>query len=120
LAFGSDWYVAPATPLEGIDAAVNRRTLDGKHPDGWVPSQRISPEEALRAYTGGCAYAAFQEGMLGSLEPGKLADLVVLDRNIVEGDRDKIADAKVELTMVGGRIVYERAKGENNESRSAP
>lgn len=120
LAFGSDWHVAPATPLEGIDGAVNRRTLDGKHPDGWVPEQKISAEEALRAYTVGAAYAAFREDSIGSLEPGKLADLVVLDRNIVEGSSDEIADARVELTMVGGRIVYERPKGDDNESPSAP
>ena len=118
LAFGSDWYVAPATPIEGIDAAANRRTLDGKHPDGWVPAQKISAEEALRAYTVGAAYAAFREDSLGSLEAGKLADLVVLDRNIVEGSSDEIAGARVNLTMVGGRIVYERPKGENSESKN--
>ncbi|WP_198421866.1 amidohydrolase [Lacipirellula parvula] len=117
LAFGSDWYVAPATPLEGIDAAVNRRTLDGKHPDGWVPAQKISPSEALQAYTSGGAYAAFREHDLGTLEAGKLADLVILDRNIVEGNPNEIADARVDLTMAGGRIVYKRKNGENNEAR---
>lgn len=117
LAFGSDWYVAPATPLEGIDAAVNRRTLDGKHPEGWVPAQKISPAEALQAYTSGGAYAAFREADLGTLEAGKLADLVIVDRNIVEGNRDEIADARIDLTMVGGRIVYKRENGENNEAR---
>ena len=76
--------------------------------------------EALRAYTKDAAYAAFREGDLGTLEAGKLADLVVIDRNIVEGDPDAIADAKVELTMVGGRIVYERTKGEDDKSRPAP
>lgn len=115
LAFGSDWFVAPATPLEGIDAAVNRRTLDGQHPDGWVPAQKISAVEALRAYTSGAAYSAFREKDLGTLEAGKLADLVIFDRNIVEDGPDSIAGAKVELTMVGGRIVYERPDGENSE-----
>ena len=120
LAFGSDWPVAPATPLEGIDAAVNRRTLDGEHPDGWVPAQKISAEEALRAYTSGAAHSAFREKDLGTLEAGKLADLVIIDRNIVEDGPDSIAGAKVELTMVGGRIVYEGEKGENGESTSRP
>ena len=79
LAFGSDWFVAPPTPLEGIYAAVTRRTIDGKNPDGWVPQQKITVEEALRAYTIDAAYAGFSETKLGSLEPGKLADIVVLE-----------------------------------------
>jgi len=108
LAFGSDWFVAPPTPLEGIDAAVHRRTLDGKHPQGWVPSQKISVQEALVAYTRDAAYAGFAEDKLGTLEPGKLADLVILDRNIIE-ETDQIGEANIELTMVGGRVVYERA-----------
>src|SRR5207245_7456144 len=70
LAFGSDWPVAPATPLEGIYAAVTRRTLDDKHPGGWVPAQKITVEEALRAYTSGAAYATFEENEKGSLTPG--------------------------------------------------
>src|SRR5438094_2927136 len=80
VAFGSDWPVAPVSPLLGIDAAVNRRTLEGKHPEGWFPAQRITVAEALEAYTRTAAYAAFQERDLGTLEPGKLADLVVLSR----------------------------------------
>jgi predicted amidohydrolase YtcJ len=107
LAFGSDWYVAPATPLEGIDAAVNRRTLDGEHPDGWVPEQKITPAEALRAYTSGAAYAGFAEEELGTLEVGKLADLVVIDRNILETGGD-LSKARIKLTMVGGKVIFER------------
>jgi predicted amidohydrolase YtcJ len=106
MAFGSDWYVAPATPLEGIDAAVNRRTLDGKNPDGWVPEQKIAAEDALRAYTSGAAQAGFQEASRGTIEVGKLADLVVIDRDVLKDDAD-IAGAKVKLTMVGGKIVFE-------------
>jgi predicted amidohydrolase YtcJ len=110
MAFGSDWFVAPATPLEGIDAAVTRRTLDGKHPDGWVPDQKISAEDALAAYTLGAAYAGFQEANRGTIEVGKLADLVVIDRDILSPDEREIGKANVTTTMVGGKIVYEREK----------
>jgi len=109
LAFGSDWSVAPLSPILGIDAAVNRRTLDGKHPSGWFPEQRIGVAEAVEAYTLTAAYAAFQEKDRGSLVVGKLADLVVLSRDILaEGERDRIAEAEVALTVVGGKVVYER------------
>ena len=106
LAFGSDWYVAPPTPLEGIYAAVTRRTLDDKNPDGWVPAQKITVEEALRAYTATAAYASFDESRTGVLMPGRLADLVMLDRNIFEIPPDQIRHAKVELTAVGGKVVH--------------
>jgi predicted amidohydrolase YtcJ len=108
LAFGSDWPVAPATPLEGIYAAVTRRTLDDKHPDGWVPEQKITVEEALRAYTTGAAYATFEENEKGSLSPGKLADIVIIDRDLTKIPAHTIRDAKVEYTVVGGRVVYDR------------
>lgn len=109
VAFGSDWSVAPIHPLLGIDGAVNRRTLDGKHPGGWFPEQRITVAEAIEAYTLTSAYAAFQEKDRGSLEPGKLADLVVLSRDILaDSERDRIARTDILLTMVGGRIVYEK------------
>jgi predicted amidohydrolase YtcJ len=109
VAFGSDWAVAPLNPLLGIDAAVNRRTLDGKHPGGWFPEQKIRVEEAVEAYTLTSAYAAFQEKDRGSLEVGKLADLVVLSRDILDpAERDRIAQAEVLLTVVGGRVVHEK------------
>ncbi|HXH07992.1 MAG TPA: amidohydrolase [Vicinamibacterales bacterium] len=107
LAFGSDWYVAPPSPLEGIYAAVTRRTLDGRHPDGWVAEQKISVEEALRAYTAGGAYASFEEREKGVLSPGRLADFAVIDRDLTAIPPERIRDAKVTLTVVGGRIVYE-------------
>jgi predicted amidohydrolase YtcJ len=116
-AFGSDWFVAPPTPLEGMYAAVTRRTLDGKHPNGWVPGQRITPEEALRAYTAEAAYAAFQEKALGSLEPRKLADLVVVDRDVTQIKPEEIARARVKLTMVGGRIVYQAEAGSRDNGQ---
>ena len=108
LAFGSDWFVAPPTPLEGIYAAVTRRTLDGAHADGWVPEQKIAVEEALRAYTRGTAYAGFADESLGVLSRGRLADLVLLDRDITRVAPETIADAQVVLTVVGGRVVFER------------
>ncbi|MBM3879748.1 MAG: amidohydrolase [Verrucomicrobia bacterium] len=107
LAFGSDWTVAPLNPLLGIAAAVTRRTLDGRHPDGWVPEEKISVLEAVRAYTVGSAYAEFQEHLKGTLAPGKLADAVLLDRNIFEIDPTEIERAKVHMTVLGGRITYE-------------
>jgi putative membrane-bound dehydrogenase-like protein len=106
LAFGSDWSVAPPTPLEGVFAAVTRRTLDGKHPNGWVPQQKISVEDALRAYTRDAAYAGFSESSLGSLEPGKLADIVIIDRDLFQVPAEELADARVSATIVGGKVVY--------------
>ncbi len=108
LAFGSDWFVAPPTPLEGIYAAVTRRTLDGAHPDGWVPDQKITLEEALRAYTSGAAFAGFREADTGTLEVGKLADIAVLSENLFEIEPTGIRDVGVAATVVGGEVVYER------------
>ncbi|NQV13859.1 amidohydrolase [bacterium] len=107
LAFGSDWPVAPATPLEGIYAAVTRRTLDDKNPDGWVPEQKISVEEALLAYTKYAAYASFEEDIKGTLEPGKLADFVVISEDITKVDPIRIRDLQVLETYVGGKQVFD-------------
>jgi predicted amidohydrolase YtcJ len=107
LAFGSDWFVAPPTPLEGIYAAVTRRTLDDAHPAGWVPEQKITVEEALVAYTRSAAFASFEEGIKGTLEAGRLADLVVLDRNLFDVPPETIRDARVLMTVIGGRVVWE-------------
>jgi predicted amidohydrolase YtcJ len=107
LAFGSDWTVAPLNPLEGIKAAVTRQTLDGKHPNGWIPEQKITLDEAIRSYTVGSAYAEFAEKVKGTITPGKLADLVMLDRDIYSGDPTEIDKARVVLTIMDGRVVYE-------------
>lgn len=107
LAFGSDWFVAPPTPLEGIYSAVTRRTLDNKNPDGWVPGQKITVEQALIAYTKNGAYASFEDDIKGTLEPGKLADFVVIDRDITRIDPIKIREAKILQTFVGGKKVYD-------------
>jgi predicted amidohydrolase YtcJ len=109
LAFGSDWFVAPPTPMEGIYAAVTRRTLDDKHPGGWVPAQKISVEESLRAYTIDAAYAAFSETSLGSLEPGKLADMVVLERNLFDVRPEELNTVPIAATIVGGKVMYRKS-----------
>ena len=107
LAFGSDWYVAPPTPLEGIYAAVTRRTLDDKHPDGWVPEQKITVEEALKAYTQGGASASFEEHAKGTIAAGMLADLTVIDRDLRAIPAPEIRHARVVRTIVGGRTVFQ-------------
>jgi predicted amidohydrolase YtcJ len=108
LAFGSDWSVAPPTPIEGIYGAVTRETLDGKHPGGWIPEQKISVEDALRAYTSGAAYASFEEKIKGTLESDKLADFVLIDKDLTAIPPEEIRNAHIMMTVVGGRVVYER------------
>ncbi|HEX6045909.1 MAG TPA: amidohydrolase [Pyrinomonadaceae bacterium] len=114
LAFGTDWTVAPLNPILTIYAAVTRRTIDGKNSKGWVPEQKISVEESVRAYTLGSAYAEFQENVKGSITPGKLADLVILSRDIFKIDPKEIENVEVMLTMVDGRVVYESASRTSN------
>jgi predicted amidohydrolase YtcJ len=106
--FGSDWSVAPVSPIEGIYAAVTRRTLDDANPDGWVPEQKIGVEEALRAYTTAAAHASFEEDKKGMLKPGMLADFVLLDRDLTAIAPARIRDARVLMTVLGGRVVYSR------------
>jgi predicted amidohydrolase YtcJ len=106
LCFGSDWTVAPVNPLLGIYAAVTRRTLDDKNPDGWIPEQKITVEEAVKAYTINNAYAAFEEKEKGSIEEGKLADFVVLNEDIFKIDPVKIKDVTVSMTVFDGNIIY--------------
>ena len=106
LAFGSDWTVAPLSPILGIYAAVTRRTLDGKNPGGWVPAEKVPLEEAVRAYTVNGAWAEFAEARKGSIAPGKLADLVVLDRDIFAIPPEEIDRVTVRMTVFDGRIIY--------------
>ena len=106
LTFGSDWTVAPLKPLEGIYAAVTRRTLDDKNPGGWYPEEKISVEQAVKCYTVNNAYAGFQENKLGMLKKGLLADFVVLDQDIFEIVPEKIRDVKVVQTIVDGKEVH--------------
>jgi hypothetical protein len=112
LSFGSDWTVGPLDPLQGIYAAVTRRTTDGKHPEGWFPGEKLTVEEALRAYTVTNAYAVFEEHEKGVLAPGKLADCVILSDDLFTIDPTHIADTRVLMTVVGGRIVYQRPQTE--------
>lgn len=106
LAFGTDWPVAPLNPLLGIYAAVTRATLDGSNPNGWFPEQRLTVDQALRAYTQGSAYAEFSESEKGTLAPGKLADVVVLSDNPFTVAPEAIKDIHVLTTLVGGKVVY--------------
>lgn len=108
VAFGSDWFVAPPTPIEGIHAAVTRSTLDNKNPNGWFPEQKISVEQALRCYTSNAAYASFDEKKKGSLEVGKLADLVMIDKDIRKIAPQEIKNAQIVMTILGGKVVYKK------------
>lgn len=107
LAFGTDWDVAPLNPLLTVYAAVTRATLDGKNPSGWFPEQKLTVAEAVHAYTMGSAYAEFQEKEKGSIEPGKLADMILLSDDIFSIDPVKIRDVKVLKTIVGGKVIWD-------------
>jgi len=108
LACGSDWYVAPLNPILGIYAGVTRRTLDGKNPEGWYPEQKISLEEVIKGYTINAAYAEFAEGTKGSIEVGKLADIVVLSQNLFQIPPESIPETEVLMTIFNGKIIYRR------------
>jgi predicted amidohydrolase YtcJ len=107
--FGSDWTVAPLNPIVGIYAAVTRRTLDGKNPNGWIPEQKITVEEALRCYTVNNAWAMFRENEIGKIAPGMLADIAVLSEDLFTIPPEKIENVKVDLTIFDGRVISQRA-----------
>jgi hypothetical protein len=111
LTFGSDWTVAPINPLLGIHAAVTRRTTDGANPDGWIPEQKITVQEAIACYTINNAYAVFEENEKGSITVGKLADFTVLDEDILKMNPIGIDRVTVAMTIVGGNTVYEHPSG---------
>jgi hypothetical protein len=108
LAFGSDWTVAPIDPLLGIYAAVTRRTLDGKHPNGWIPQEKITVEEALRAYTSSNAYGIFADTRRGRLAPGYAADFVVLNQDLTAIPPETVDRVAVLSTVIGGKVVFSR------------
>ena len=107
LAFGTDWPVVPLDPAASLHVAVNRQTLGGEPPGGWIPAERLSMAEAVAAWTSGGAYAEHLERHKGALEVGMLADIAVLDRSLADTDASGIKEIKVEATVVGGRLVYE-------------
>jgi predicted amidohydrolase YtcJ len=108
LALGTDWTVAPLNPMLTLYAATTRATLDGKNPNGWVPEQKITIEEAVTAYTAGSAFAEFQERDKGTIARGQLADMVILSDDIFGIAPPRIKDVKVLTTIVGGRVVHQR------------
>ncbi len=107
MAFGSDWPVAPLDPILGVWAAATRATIDGRRPEGWIPEQKISVEDAVRAFTAGGAYAEFAERDKGRLVPGAWADLTVLDMDLFRVPPERVREARVLRTILGGRTVFE-------------
>jgi predicted amidohydrolase YtcJ len=108
LAFGSDWPIVSFDPLLGLNSAVNRATKDGRPPGGWLPGERLPLAEALAGYTSGAAWAAHEDGVKGALQPGMLADVIVLDRDLFNIPASDIVDGSVRATILDGRVVYDR------------
>ena len=107
LAFGTDFPVESPNPFPGLSAAVSRQDINGQPPGGWIPSERLSFSQALAAYTRGSAYAGFAEDRIGSLEPGKWADFVLVDRDPTTVDPQTLARTKVLQTWIGGKKMWE-------------
>jgi len=110
VAFGSDFPVEAVDPLWGIYSAVTRMDHEGNPPGGWMPGQCLTAEEAVRAFTVGAAYAAFDENDAGTIEVGKRADLTVLDRGLLTIAPREILDTRAAMTIVRGRVVYEATR----------
>ncbi len=115
LAFGSDWPVVPMNPMLGIASAVTREDVHGRPEGGWIPAQRVTVDEALRAYTSGSAYAAFQELDKGTLTPGKLADVIVLSSDPFHIAPIDLYRVNVALTIAGGKVVYDAGSAAHSE-----
>ncbi len=113
LAFGSDWPVAPGSPLDGLYAAVTRRTLDDKNPNGWIPEQKITVEQGLLAYTKNAAYASFDEKIKGTLETGKLANFIIFSDDLRNIDLNGIREVKIIATYLGGKKVCQNSQAQN-------
>jgi predicted amidohydrolase YtcJ len=115
LAFGTDFPVESPNPFPGLSAAISRQDVEGQPPGGWIPSELLSFEQALQAYTRGAAYAGFAEDKIGSLEPGKWADFVIVDRDPTKVDPQSLARAQVLETWIAGKKIWERAPGAGTE-----
>jgi predicted amidohydrolase YtcJ len=119
LAFGSDWPVVTINPWPGVEMAVTRQTTEGKPPDGFVPAQRLTVAQAIEGYTIGAAYAGHREKTEGSIEPGKLADLIVLSQDPFTAPANQLSKTEVLLTIVGGKVVYQSEAWGKNISAGA-
>lgn len=108
LAFGTDYQVEPLNPMEGLYAAVSRKDRLGEEGEGWFPEQKLTMEEAIKYYTLGSAYAQFMENRKGMIRPGYLADIVIVDRDLLSVPETEIMKTKVDYTIVGGKVVYSR------------
>ncbi len=108
IAFGTDYSVEPLNPMEGLYAAVTRKDRLGEEGDGWFPDQKLTMEEAIELYTLGSAYGQFMENRKGMIKEGYLADMVIVDRDLMTIPEDQIMQTKVDYTIVGGKVVYER------------
>lgn len=110
IAFGTDWPVEPIDPLEGLYAAVTRKDRVEEDGEGWFPDQKLSMEKAIELYTLGSAYGEFMEGRKGMIKEGYLGDIVIFNNDLMTIPHDQIMTSKVDLTIVGGKIVYKRDK----------
>jgi predicted amidohydrolase YtcJ len=106
LAFGTDWPVESLNPMEGIYSAVSRKSVADKTGNAWLQDESLSIEKALELYTLGAAYASFEEDIKGSLKEGKLADIVVLSKDIFTIPEEEILNTEVVYTLLGGKIIY--------------
>ena len=117
LAFGTDFPVESPNPFPGLSAAISRQDVNGLPPGGWIPSERLSLGQALHAYTRGAAYAGFAEDKIGTLEAGKWADFVIVDRDPTSVDAQSLARTQVLETWVAGKKVFSRASGSGAPER---
>jgi hypothetical protein len=117
LAFGTDFPVESPNPFPGLSAAVSRQDVSGQPPGGWIPSERLTFAQALNAYTRGAAYAGFAEDKVGTLEPAKWADFIIVDRDPTTVDAQSLARTQVLETWIAGKKVWSRASSASPPER---